>query len=33
MLDGHEAAGTCEWGDEATLRESLDRPALTWLND
>lgn len=33
MLDGNEATGTCEWGDEATLRESLDRPPLTWLND
>lgn len=32
MLDGNEATGTCEWGDETTLRESLDRPALTWLN-
>lgn len=33
MLDGNEATGTCEWGDETTLRESLDRPPLTWLND
>ncbi|GAB5560158.1 MAG: hypothetical protein SynsKO_18050 [Synoicihabitans sp.] len=32
MLDGDEDTGRCEWGDETTLRESLDRPPLTWLN-
>lgn len=32
LLDGDEAAGTCRWADAATLRESIDRPALTWLN-
>ncbi len=32
LLDGDEAAGTCTWADAATLRESLGRPALTWLN-
>lgn len=31
LLDGDERAGRAEWGDEATLAESLGRPALTWL--
>lgn len=32
LLDGNERTGKCEWADEATLRESLSRPALTVLN-
>lgn len=32
LLDGNERTGKCEWADEATLRESLNRPALTVLN-
>lgn len=32
LLDGDEAAGVCHWSDAATLRASLERPALTWLN-
>ena len=32
LLDGNERTGKCEWADEETLRESLDRPALTVLN-
>ncbi len=32
LLDGDEAEGTCIWADAATLRASLVRPALTWLN-
>lgn len=31
LLDGDERAGRAEWADEATLAETLDRPALTWL--
>ena len=32
FLDGNERTGECTWADEAALRESLARPALTWLN-
>src|SRR5690606_32714107 len=32
LLDGDETSGTCRWNDAETLRESIDRPALTWLN-
>lgn len=32
FLDGNERTGKCVWADEATLRESLGRPALTVLN-
>lgn len=32
LLDGDETSGTCRWSDAETLRESIDRPALTWLN-
>ena len=31
LLDGDEAAGRAVWADEKTLTETLDRPALTWL--
>jgi hypothetical protein len=32
FLDGNERTGRCTWADEAALRESLGRAALTWLN-
>jgi hypothetical protein len=32
FLDGDERTGKCTWADEAALRASLARPALTWLN-
>ena len=32
FLDGDESTGECTWADAAALRESLTRPALTWLN-
>lgn len=32
FLDGDEKTGACQWADEATLRESMERPALTWMN-
>jgi hypothetical protein len=32
FLDGNERTGECTWADEQALRESLSRPALTWLN-
>ena len=32
LLDGNERTGKCEWADEATLLESLSRPALTVFN-
>jgi hypothetical protein len=31
LLDGDERRGLAEWGDEARLAATLDRPALTWL--
>jgi len=31
LLDGDERRGRAEWADETTLAETLDRPALTWL--
>jgi hypothetical protein len=31
FLDGDEKKGTCEERDAAALRESIGRPALTWL--
>lgn len=31
FLDGDEIAGTCQRRDAAALRESMSRPALTWL--
>jgi 1-acyl-sn-glycerol-3-phosphate acyltransferase len=31
LLDGDEHAGHAVWADEKALAESLDRPALTWL--
>ncbi len=31
LLDGDERGGKADWADEATLAETVDRPALTWL--
>lgn len=31
LLDGDESRGEAVWADEKTLAESIDRPALTWL--
>ncbi len=31
LLDGDEHAGIARWADEKTLAETIDRPALTWL--
>ncbi|MBC8011965.1 MAG: protein tyrosine phosphatase, partial [Burkholderiales bacterium] len=31
MLDGDERRGGADWADEAALADTLDRPALTWL--
>ena len=31
LLDGDERRGKAEWGDEARLAATLERPALTWL--
>ncbi|MCU0793090.1 MAG: 1-acyl-sn-glycerol-3-phosphate acyltransferase [Opitutaceae bacterium] len=31
LLDGDERRGLAEWGDEARLASTLERPALTWL--
>jgi len=30
-LDGDERRGVAEWADAAVLAETIDRPALTWL--
>jgi len=32
FLDGNERTGSCTWADEEALKESLERPALTWFN-
>lgn len=32
FLDGNERTGQCTWADEEALKESLERPALTWFN-
>ena len=32
FLDGNERTGKCTWAEEEDLKESLTRPALTWLN-
>lgn len=31
LLDGDERSGRATWSDETALSETLDRPALTWL--